>query len=326
MLLMVNFKPLFKIMPYFSIFYIMSAALILSPSAGLGDSSQPKTQRSTEFSPSLRSNDTFRQRLASGRAQPPDERGDYGAAASRICGRMALEDPGNHNRYFERPEGYELVNASCIEPAYSPWFRVYCRQYRRRGIRLRNGPITKKYGSCGRNEVCLDDIGKFDFMAPGGRWLDSVVCVPQERAQVQRVRREIEAKKWCSEQQLLAIPHSSNRASFKLTIESSSSSASQFAGAIFWFEIIADWWKFGHRLAQRTGRGSSLIVNTAPSLGNTYVKFCTIIPGDTISKILPWVGILYSKTLLKPDRRGVIHEDQDYTTPILDVIEEPSSD
>lgn len=47
-----------------------------------------------------------------------------------------------------------------------------------------------------------------------------------------------------------------------------------------------------------TGKLSG-IVNTAPSLGTTYVKFYAIIAADTISKVMPHVTILFSHTIIK---------------------------
>lgn len=247
----------------------------------------------------------------------PDQWGDYGQAASAVCMNLILSDPGNVGRGFLRaPEYYELANATCIEPAYSPLFKVFCRKKRSQGVTLVDGPVTEHRGSCDANAVCLDNFGQVDFLAPGGRWFDSVMCVGEATAQVQRIRKEIEAKEWCSRPQLLSGSDPSKQASFKLTMEISSSSASgeEIEQAHFWFEIISDQWRYLHRLAEWTGRGTSAIVNTAPSLGDTYVKFCTIVAGDKRHKILPWVGILYSKTLMR--RRGNIHEEP---RPVLNI-------
>lgn len=238
----------------------------------------------------------------------------HGPLVSDPCMYLTIHDPlnniGDQNRdphrashWHDAPEFWMWRNASCELPSFTPNFHVDCRKV---NSRFPRGVVVTRPGSCQEDYVCVDDPAIHNPHFPGGIEPASIRCIFHERAEVQRIRKDVKPQKWCSQPQGLITPEHMRSASHKLTMEMTSA-AGHVEAADLWFEIIADWWKYGHTMFEsRTGMISG-VINTAPALGPTYVKFCAVIAAETVSKILPWVGIVYSHTVIeRSSRRGRI--------------------
>lgn len=246
-----------------------------------------------------------------------------------ICFQVTLYDEGNYRfnyrhpgTWWHAPEWWAWVNSTCLYPGYSGQFLVTCKLVRHAGLPSQ-GRMKKQLAECPNGLVCLNKYaGESLFRAEGPQ---DILCIPSNDVQVQRVllddRNEAH---WCSRLLLLqtqsnAQPRGSHAQTFQLTMEAHSTVPGAFDVAHLWFEVTSVWWKKSHRFGDVQGRWTAGIVNTAPALGRTYVSFCADFKPDTIHKVMPWVAILYSFTLVKQHRRHPGNSKEH----ILDVEVEP---
>lgn len=243
-----------------------------------------------------------------------------GLSASDDGNHGAHRDPGNPVGWGNAPEWYVWVRSKCVVPHYSGEIEVTCKKIRSRGLPLENGIEIVQHITCPVDKTCLDRPVPMNGRFETGEWGD-VICVGRLSSMVHKILASAsEAQAWCSVSKFLGLEGNNHRTSWQLTLEirpdEFRQSWASLQGGEMWFEIESSWWKYRHRLPARTdGSATTAVVNTAPALGRTSVRFCVIIAKDTIHKAPFWVAVLYSYSLVPPSRR--------HGGPVLDVDREP---
>lgn len=253
-----------------------------------------------------------------------------------VCHKLTVDDDGNnqrdhprdpsdHRTWWGAPEWWQWLNATCTRPGYSPDFKVWCKKLRHAGQPIQNGVELNIAGICPPRKVCMPKWSGVDGRREHGRFAD-VSCARFDESKAQRVLKGKKPKKWCSLAQILGIPKLKQRASYEVVIDASSSVPGAVDGTELWFEVYADWWKYGHRFADSPGPVTSGVINTNPALGQTSVKFCAQFSADTIHAQLPWVGLVYAASLITQRYRPGIGDtigDITESIEVLDVEQEP---
>lgn len=258
--------------------------------------------------------------------------------ATAACAELTMLDDGNNlpshpswgrppfrrirPPFTNSPELYTWRNSTCIGPGYSPLFNVFCQKTRTRGTDLLDGVTIRRVHSCPKTHVCEDDAGRFSFNTATAT-PHSIVCVPRQEAKVHRLVKERNPRTWCSAPYILKPPEGMKQSTHKLTMEISTGNTLE--PGHLWMEVFSDWWKTGaYTFVDQIASNISGVVNTAPNLGKTYVTYCATISADVTSRVLPWVAVLYSSSIMKRTRGpggGVRSFDDDVS--VLDVSVEP---
>lgn len=231
--------------------------------------------------------------------------------------RAGASGPSIPIRLAYPPGWYQWKSAACVVPYESPEFTVTCRRIRYQGNPVLDGAEIDRPGKCGPEEVCVPGFAVRNGYGRLGMW-NTIACVPSLHAKFKRlVAQATKIVEWCSPEEFLGSldVRRDTAKSWMVTMELDNS---EYPSEL-WFEIKADWWKYRHQFALQHGSVASGVINTAPSLGDTYVRFCTRLTADTVHKIIPVVILHYSWSILNNHRQHRFSESGD----AFDVQREP---
>lgn len=226
-------------------------------------------------------------------------------------------------QWSHSPILYEWKLARCVSPYNSPEFTVTCKMTSYRGYRIHNGDEVDRPGSCGHGFVCVNGWQLRNGYGQMGVW-NSIQCVPWLQAQLRRLTAlRDKVLEWCSPPELLDASKRGGRdqqESWQLSMELDHDAKP----IVLWFEIKTNWWKSSHKWAPRSGTITSAVINSFPSMGDTFVKFCARLSPDPLHAFIPVVAVHYSWSILPATNR---HHLEDLPEGIvLNVEHEPADD
>lgn len=227
------------------------------------------------------------------------------------CVDLSVKDDGNNNAYrdpnirahwHDAPEWYVWIRAKCQNAHYSPDIDVTCKKIRSRGLEVTDGVEIVHRTRCPPEKVCTSKSTDMNGNFAVGTWED-ILCVDRKHSLAHRIATTASSQSWCSLSILLNLQASAFRASYQLSLEVAThgKSLGSYLPTQLWFEITSTWSKTHSKFAVVTGKSETTgVVNTAPALGKTFVRFCATIPAKRAHGVPLYVDVEYAYSLRPP--------------------------